>query len=223
MTTPILFLSGAGLPAWIWDEARALLNQESRVAVRPGPDATLTAYAAAALESADGWDSFTVVAHSAGGVVGSELLALAPERVVGFVGVSACLPGPGRSFLGALPIAQRHVVSLLMRMLGTRPPASQIRELGRGTTAEQTERIIEEFQPESQRLYRDRLSPHRFPESSAFLLTARDTQVSAALEEKYAARLGGATETLDTEHLPMLEDPAALVGAITGVLRAQPS
>lgn len=223
MTTPILFLSGAGLPAWIWDEARELLDQESRVAAGPGPDATLSAYAAAALESAHGWDSFTVVAHSAGGVVGSELLALAPERVVRFVGVSASLPGPGRSFLGALPFPQRHVVSLLMRMLGTRPPAGQIRELCRGATPEQTERIVEEFQPESQRLYRDQVSAHRFPESSAFLLTARDTQFGPSLQEEYAARLGGATQTLDTAHLPMLEDPASLVGAIAEVLRRQPS
>lgn len=220
--TPTLLLSGAGLPDWIWDEVRDLLPGESRVAPRPGGDAPLPAYVDAALAAVEDWETFSVVAHSAGGVVGCGLVAEAAGRVDSFVAVSASIPEPGQSFLGALPFPQRALVGAVIRLLGTRPPAREIRVgLAKGATDEQAERIVADFAPESRRLYRDPTPAREFPAASAYVLTTADTQFSPTLQEAYAARLGGRVERLDTAHLPMLEDPAALAAILQRV--AQPS
>lgn len=208
MTTPLLLLSGAGLPAWIWDEVRAQLPTETRVVDYPRGSASLTEYAAAAAATAAGWESYGVVAHSLGGVVGSELLAQQPDRVTGFFGVSAIVPAAGRSFLGALPSPQRHVVGLAMRLMGTRPPAKSIRNgLGAGLATEQADRLVADFDPESQRVYRDPVSPRTFPETRRYLLTTRDKEFPEALQQKYAAEIGAPVDRLETAHLPMLEQP----------------
>ncbi len=217
---PVLFLSGAGLPAWIWDEVRGKLPTDSRVADRPaGADASLAAYADAALATADGWDRFVVVSHSVGGVVASELVARAPERVAGVMAVAASVPHEGRSFLDALPFPQRHLVGLVMRVAGTRPPAKQIRDgLAQGVAAEVADRIVADFRPESQRLYRDPVSPRTFPEARIFVLTQQDREFSEALQRRYAATLGGTVTELRTGHLPMLEQPAQLADLVADLL-----
>lgn len=216
MPTPLVLLSGAGLPAWMWDEVRDQISTESRVAEYPRGDAGLTDYAAAALAAADGWDSFGIVAHSLGGVVGTEVVAQTPDRVVGFLGVAAATPAAGGSFLGALPFPQRHVVSLMMRLSGTRPPAKSIRRLCAGIATEQADRIVAEFAPESRRVYRDRVSAREFPVTRAYVLTERDREFPEKLQERYAAQLGGPVHRLATAHLPMLEQPNALATVIAG-------
>lgn len=214
MTTPILLLSGAGLPTWIWDDVRAALPAESRVAPRPPGAPSLADHARCALAEAAGWDRFVVVAHSAGGVVAAELLATAPDRVAGVVAVAAIVPPPGRSFLGALPLPQRLLVSALMRVLGTRPPAKQIRDdLAAGVDAGLAQRLVDDFEPESQAYYRDRVGDYAAPRAATYVLTGRDS-LAAALQEEYAARLGADLERIDTGHLPMLEQPRALAGLI---------
>ena len=125
--SPVLFLSGAGLPAWIWDEVRSALPGDSVVAAYPKGTASLRDYAEAVLTQAPE-GGFTVVAHSAGGVVAGELVALAPDRVGGVLGVAASVPAAGTSFLGALPFPQRHVVGLIMRLA---EPARPPRQFGR--------------------------------------------------------------------------------------------
>lgn len=218
MTTPLLLLSGAGLPAWIWDEVRAQLSTETRVVEHPRGSASLADYAAAAAATADGWASYGVIAHSLGGVVGSELLAHEPERITGFLGIAAIVPAAGRSFLAALPSPQRHVVSLAMRVMGTRPPAKGIRNgLAAGLTAEQADRIVADFDPESQRVYRDPVSPRTFPATSGYVLTEQDKEFPVALQEQYAAEVGGPIHRIPTGHLPMLEQPAALTAVIADV------
>lgn len=218
MTTPLLLLSGAGLPAWIWDEVRAELPVETRVVDHPRGTASLAEYAAAAAATADGWESYGVVAHSLGGVVGSELLAQQSDRITGFLGVAAIVPAAGSSFLGALPSPQRHVVSLAMRLLGTRPPAKSIRNgLAAGLSAEQADRIVADFAPESQRVYRDPVSPRAFPAASGYVLTEQEKEFPVPLQEKYAAELGGPIHRIPTGHLPMLEDPAALAAVVARV------
>ncbi|WP_162605705.1 alpha/beta fold hydrolase [Jiangella aurantiaca] len=213
--TPILFLSGAGLRTWIWDDVRAALEVETRVAGRPGADAGLDEYADAALRTAEGWASFRVVAHSIGGVVASALVARAPERVSGVVAVCASVPEVGSSFIGALPVPQRYVMGLVTRVLGTRPPDSAIRKgLAARLEPELASRIVADFAPESKALYRDRVPERRFPASSTYILTERDSEYPAALQERYAARLGGDVVRLATGHLPMLEDPARLTEVI---------
>ncbi len=45
----------------------------------------------------------TIVAYSIGGVVSLDVAKELPDRVAGFVGVSAAIPKPGGSFLSCYP------------------------------------------------------------------------------------------------------------------------
>lgn len=211
-TPPILFLSGAGLPTWIWDEVRGGLPVDSVVAARPNrADATLRDYADTALAQAPG-EKFTIVAHSVGGVVASEIAAIAPERVDGLLAIAASVPAAGTSFLGALPVPQRFLVGLVMRLAGTRPPEKQIRAgVAAGLQEVEIARLVTEFEPESQRLYRDAVSPREFPARTGYVVTSADREFPVGWQQKYAAELGsGFRREIATGHLPMLADPDTL-------------
>lgn len=215
--TRLVFLSGAGLPEWIWDEVRQLLPVESMVVAYPKGSATLRAYAESALTQSP--HRFTLVAHSVGGVVGSEICALAPERVEGFVGVSACLPPAGRSFVQAMPLPQRAVLGVVLRLMGTRPPDKQIREgLCAGVSNDVADRVVADFAPESRALFTDSVSSRSFPAKSAYLVTEDDREFPAALQNEFAAELGGYIERMPMAHLPMLEDPAETAQRVLGAL-----
>ncbi len=215
--TKLVFLSGAGLPEWIWDEVRQVLPVDSLVVAYPKGSASLRAYAESALTQSP--QRFTLVAHSVGGVVGSEMCALAPDRVEGFVGVSACLPPAGRSFVQAMPLPARAILGLVLRVLGTRPPDKQIRQgLCAGVSDGVAARVIADFLPESRALFTDAVSARSFPTRSAYLVTENDREFPAALQSRFAAELGGYVETMPTAHLPMLEDSAETAKRILGAL-----
>jgi pimeloyl-ACP methyl ester carboxylesterase len=217
---PLLFISGAGLPAWIWDDVRARLGTETRVAERPiEGDATLAEYVDAALASAEGWGRFMVVAHSAGGVIASGLVARESPRVAGVLGIAASFPEPGTSYLDALPFGPRHLTSAVMRIAGTRPPTRQIEKvLCRGLEAALAHRIAAEFRPEAQHLYRDPVPNAAMPAERLYVVTTSDPTSATSAQRYHAARLGGRIEELPTGHLPMLEAPAALAKLITTLM-----
>jgi pimeloyl-ACP methyl ester carboxylesterase len=221
---PTLFLSGSGLPAWVWEEVRATLPGETRVAPSPADGASLAEHAQATLEHASDWPRFNVVAHSIGGVVAAAVAARAPERVAGLVAVAASVPAAGSSFVGALPFPQRHVMSLMVRLLGTRPPAKVIRAgLCAGLDPAQANRIVAEFTPAPKTLFLDPVPAHVLPRASTYVLTTKDTELPPGLQAKYAAQLGGDVVRLETGHLPMLEAPAPLSRILRGRLTDVPA
>jgi pimeloyl-ACP methyl ester carboxylesterase len=215
--TQLVLLSGAGLPEWIWGEVRRVLPFESLVVAYPKGSASLRAYAESALTQSP--QRFTLIAHSVGGVVGTEMCALAPDRVEGFVGLSACLPPAGRSFVQTMPLPQRAILGFLLRLLGTRPPDKQIRQgLCAGVSDDVAARLVADFAPESRALFTDAVSARSFPARSAYFVTEHDREFPAALQRRFAAELGGNVETLPTAHLPMLEDPDETAKRILGAL-----
>lgn len=229
MSTPrhsILFLSGAGLPAWIWDDVRDRLGASYTAQVAPRPEggaAGLRDYAEAAVGAMPAGQVF-LVAHSAGGVVGAEVAGLAPERVAGFLAVSAIVPPPGGSFITTMPIPNRWVLSAAMRLAGTRPPDSAIRKtLANGLDEAIVNRLVADFVPESQGLYRDRIGPRPWLGRRGYAATARDRQLAPALQQRFAIQLGAAwRRELATGHLPMLEAPDALAEAIVSFVESPP-
>ncbi|KAA1424684.1 alpha/beta hydrolase [Mumia zhuanghuii] len=218
---PVLLISGAGLPAWIWDETRELLApRETAVAPRPAArTARLGDYVDAALEAAP-WDRFAVVAHSSGGVVGTELARRAAGRVTALLAVTAVVPRPGASFLSSMPFPQRHVLSLAMRVAGTRPPDGAIRRgVASGLDEPTADRVVGAFVPESVDLYRGRVGRTDLRLPVGYATTTRDRELTPALQRRFATNLGTSwQQTLDTGHLPMLEDPPAFVRTVAGFL-----
>lgn len=224
---PILLIGGAGLPAWIWDDIRRELSNshDTRVAVRPHPgvNARLRDYADAAVESAPP-GRFAIVAHSSGGMIGAEVAGLVPDRISAFLAVSAVVPKPGGSFLSAMPVPNRWVLGLAMRLGGTRPPDSAIRRGLAGRLDDRTaERIVADFAPESPGLYRDATTHCSFSGPRGYVLTSRDSELAPALQRRYARRLDASwSDELSTGHLPMIEDPQRLASSIIRFLAWRP-
>lgn len=222
MTVPVLFLSGAGLPSWLWDEVRAGLGgRRSVVFDPPRGTASLAEHAAAALAQAPG-PRFAVVAHSVGGVVAAELLARSPERVAGVLGVSAVVPRPGHSFTSTLPFPARAVLPVVLRVAGTRPPEAAVRKgMAAGLPAVVVDRLVAQLAPESRRLFTDRVSAAPGAgQPRGYLRSAADREVSPALQQRCAAALQVQwTETVDGGHLAALEHPDAVLGAVERLLR----
>jgi pimeloyl-ACP methyl ester carboxylesterase len=218
MTSPLLFLSGAGLPAWIWDDVRAALPT-STVAVYPSAG-SLQDYVTKALDEAP--ERFTLVAHSIGGVVASQLIAQAPERVDGVLAIAASIPQPGQSFLSALPFPQKLIVRAVIQLAGTKPPEKAIRAgLAAGLDESLVNRIVREFTPESAALYRDTVAQRTFPVRRGYLTTTADKEFPAALQQRYAKNLDATwTQSLATGHLPMLSTPGDLSLAIKTFLES---
>lgn len=214
----MLFLSGAGLPPWIWDGVRADLDGDTPAAVVEYPrgrSASLADYADAAADRAP-WPAFAVVAHSIGGLIATELLARHPGRVSATLGVSAVIPRPGRSFTRSMPFPARLVLGPVLRVAGTRPPAKTIRAgLASGLPEPTADRIVAEFAPESPRLYLDRASARELPAVRGYLHTSEDKEISPAAQRGFAATLDPHwTDELPTGHLPMLQDPARVSQSI---------
>lgn len=215
-SNPIVFLSGAGLAPWAWDEVRAVLGIRSTVVPRPaGPSATLLDYAEAAIAAAPEGE-FTVVAHSVGGVVGAEVVRLAPGRVQGFLAVAAAIPEAGESFVSAMPAPQRWALGAAMRLAGTRPPDRVIRRgLADGLPEHVVERVVADFTTESRGLYLDRVGARAWPARRGYVTTSRDRELSPALQRRFSRRLDPTwEEELASGHLPMVQSPDTLAAAI---------
>ncbi|WP_127505867.1 alpha/beta fold hydrolase [Actinoplanes solisilvae] len=219
---PILFLSGAGLAAWIWDDVRRDLagSRQTLVAVRPTNDrARLADYARAAVDSAPP-GRFAIVAHSSGGVIGSEIVRQTPDRVSAFLALTAVIPSPGESFLSAMPRPTRWLLNAAMRLAGTRPPDSAVRRgIAHGLNERVADHIVTDFTPESPHLYRDRTTPGEWTAPRGYLHTTKDRELPIALQRQCAKNLGTAwQDELNTGHLPMLEDHRSVAGSITRFL-----
>ena len=217
----MLFLSGAGLPTWIWDQVRQDLPLASVVAARPSTRAaSVTDHAQAALACAPDGDDLVLVAHSAGGVVASELTALAPARVSAVLAVCAVVPAAGGSFTSSLPFPQRILLPLVMRVAGTRPPESAVRKgLAAGLDEDTVQRLLRDVSSEDRAYFTSRVRAGQPVPVRGYVSTSEDAELSPALQQRYAERLSATfRRQLPGGHLPMLLHPRDLAGAITDFL-----
>ncbi|MFF2369172.1 alpha/beta hydrolase [Agromyces sp. NPDC058110] len=221
MTTIAMIVSGAGLPDWLWDDVRARLKMPTRIAPKPADsDATVTEYARAALVAAHS-GRILLVAHSAGGVVASEIAALAaPGQIAGIVGVTAVIPPSGGSFTSAMPFPQNVMLPVVLRVAGTRPPESAIRNaLASGIDPTAADRLVADFTPEPRQYFTSRVrdtEPLRALPTRSYLLTTDDAEFPIGQQERFAARMRPHTLIrVQSGHLPMLTHPDDVAGAIT--------
>ncbi len=220
----IAFLSGSGLPAWAWNGVRDELRMPTYVVDYLKGEASLAQHARAVLDGS-GHVRLILVAHSLGGVVASQICAIAPDRIAGVIGVSAAFPPPGRSFLDTLPRRERLLMTAALRLSGTRPPASVLRrgyadELDDDTAG----RLVSGFEAESRRLFTDPVGSPSFPSARGYVLTSRDRQSSPERQESYAVRLGATCRReLDAGHWPMLSRPTELGALLREFIETCPS
>ncbi|WP_341975578.1 alpha/beta hydrolase [Microbacterium sp. LWO13-1.2] len=223
MTTSLLLLSGAGLPAWAWDDVVGGLSAPATVAPRPTVEnATVTDYARAALDAAPEGD-LTLIAHSAGGVVASEVARLAPERIRGVLAVAAIIPKADASFASSLPFPNRVILPLILRLAGTRPPESALRNgLGAGVDEETVRRFIDDLEPEPRSYFLSRVASNAALAAvprTTYVLTAGDKEIPPQLQRGYAARLRDPRIVeIAGGHYPMISNIPALRAAIKDFL-----
>ena len=87
--------------------------------------------------------------------------------------------------------------------------------MGYGVEAAVQQRLIDDFEPESQRLYRDLVARRVFPERTGYVVTTADREFPPALQRRYAAALGsGPVHEIPAGHLPMLQEPGRLTRII---------
>ncbi len=214
----LLFISGAGLPPWIWDDVVAELPLGTRTAVAPRPvgaNRPLSAYVEHALEAAPA-EQFTIVAHSLGAITGLAVADTALDRAEGLIAVAGVVPEGAGSFLSAMPRPNRWILNIAMRVGGTRPPDKAIRtSLGAGLDDTVVDRLVEEFEPDSPLLFRTAVARTDRPSRRGYVTSTNDRELPAKLQRRFHDALDPSWETtLPTGHLPMLEDPTGLAAAI---------
>lgn len=162
MSDNIIFIHGAGLGGWIWDDVIRRMDQPALPVDLPNrgnghanKDLKMSDYFQAVVSQIDNWDKdrFVLVCHSLGGALGLRIASHYGQRVAAFVGFGAAIPVNGGSFASALPFPQKFILPLIMRMAGTRPPDAAMRKgLCNDLTEEKTGEVIRRFTPESRKV-----------------------------------------------------------------------
>lgn len=230
-TTGILFIHGAGLGKWIWDDVASkqqvpVLSVDLLARNTPKEklaSLSLEAYVSDVMTQVAAWqvDKIIVVAHSLGGVIGLEVATKLGSRLAGFIAVCAAIPKAGHSFVSVLPFPQKIIMPLVLRFVGTKPPIAAIKAgLCNDLSEEQTAKIIGNFSPESVAAYTDKINYGAFDVPSVYIRTTNDKEYSTSLQTKLARNLPNAKIVdINTGHLPMLSKPEQLSDLISTFVR----
>lgn len=210
-------LHGAGLGAWIWRDLLPLLDRPAIAVDFPARDDEAARMRLAFDDYVDGVVSaiesrdeprVVLVAHSISGVVALAAAERLGERLAGFVAIGAAIPADGGSFLSVLPGPQRLLMGAIVRLLGTKPPASEIRSLASDLDEARGDEVVRRFAPESRALYLtpSAAGPPRAP--SLYVRLTDDRSFDVAVQDRMMVNLDP-DETVDFEsgHLPMLSRP----------------
>lgn len=214
-----VFLSGAGLGPWIWqDVANALKRPSVSIEYPKDTEAGIEEYAQAALSQIKNIpvQKVIIVGHSLGGVVGLKIADALGDRLAGFVAVSASIPKDGGSFLSGLPFPQKLIMPLIIRFAGTKPSDEAIRKgYCNDLSAEQTREVIRRYMPESAKVYSgtSALSPSSVPK--LYIKTTNDNEFPSTLQDTMQHNLEAEKVVMiDSGHLPMLSKPKELAALL---------
>jgi pimeloyl-ACP methyl ester carboxylesterase len=226
----LVFIHGAGLNSGIWKgiaeqlECPCLLvdfpQRQSGQVGRKG--LTLEDYTEHIKHRIEDWGvrRFVIAAHSLGGVLALKTAEQFADRVVGFAGIGAVIPGSGGAFLSAFPAPQRLLMRILMRAAGTKPPESAIRKgLCNDLPAKQADEIVHGFVQESLRVFTDRTNASVPRVPRLYVKLTIDQELSPSQQDKMIENLGThEIVTLEAGHLPMLSKPDELREALLAFL-----
>ncbi len=216
-----VFVPGAGLGSWIWDAVDPSLDFPHLFVDLPGrgegndtKGLDLDHYVRHLSGELDQFhaDRLVLVAHSLGGVLALKLASELSGRLAGFVGVGAAIPRDGGSFVSSLPLGKRLLTTVLMRVAGTKPPASAIRAgLCSDLSTEQADEVVRRFVPESRSVYIERTRAPVPQVSRMYICLTEDKEFGVPLQRKMASNLGAEdVPEIASGHLPMLSEPDEL-------------
>lgn len=95
-----------------------------------------------------------IIAHSIGGLIGLRIAECFKDKIIGFVGIGSAIPKNGNSFVSCLSFPQKLIVPLIMKLAGTKPPKSAIKNgLCNDLNPSQAEKVVKNFTAESRCLY----------------------------------------------------------------------
>ena len=226
----IIFISGAGLQPWIWQEVTkeislpyAAVDFTELKKNKQLNDITVDDYVQAALAQATALnvEKVIIVTHSIGGIIGVELAKKLGNKVAGFVAVCAAIPRPGKSFLSLFPFPQSFITGMIMRIVGTKPPASAIKSgLCNDIDDTTASRVADSFDPESIKLYATPTSSTPLPQIPSFyIITTNDKEYPQDLQRTMADQLGATIVQIDTGHLPMISKTNETAAAIQTLIQ----
>ena len=219
----LILLHGAGLGAWIWDDLGASLGYPYLAVDLPGrgkhadistTDLTLEQYAESVLLDINKihYKKLMIVAHSISGIIGLEVADKLQDRVIGFAAIGAAIPLNNASYLSCLPFVSGVFLRMMLHFAGTRPPASVIKQgLCHDLDDKITSKIIDNFTPESKRLYTDKIRIQKMPNHSLYLSLKKDQALNAAIQSNMIHNLHAKQVVdIDSGHLPMLSNSKEL-------------
>lgn len=224
----IVFISGAGLNASIWDDlikelkipALAIDFPTKTSSPRLSNKVTFDNYVNAAISQIKNWnkeEEFIIVAHSIGAFVGLKVANHFKNELKGFVAVGSVIPQNGNSFISSLPFPQNLIMPVVLKFLGTKPPQKSIeRELCNDLSAKQTSKIVNEFRPESEALYTTKLYFDLPNTNRLYIKPTNDKSMPGPLQEKMAKNLKAhKIVPIYSGHLPMISKTKQLAAILS--------
>lgn len=215
----VVFIHGAGLGKFIWNDIKPGLNYPSLMVEFPNRNSgdmansqlSFEEYIVEAISEVERFEKekLIVVAHSIGGLIGLRIAEHFKEKISGFVGIGAAIPANGNSFISCLPFPQKLVVPIIMRLAGTKPPKSAIENgLCNGLNPEQTQTVVESFTAESKYLYTEK-SKSKIPDTKKlYVALNNDNEFAIPVQKRMAENLNCDNITvIDSGHLPMMSMP----------------
>lgn len=220
--TGFVFVNGAGLEGKVWSKVVEGFEHPCLLVEFPLRKGTFDSRSNLSLEdyvthmkkqvAEWGTRKFVIVAHSLGGIFACRLAAELTDRLAGIVAVGAAIPKNSGSFLSILPFPQKQIMSIILRMSGTKPPESIIcKGLCSDLSHDQAVEVAKGFIPEAVRVYTDRINVSIPDVPRLYVKLSNDKQFSPSLQDKMISNFSPqSVQTLETGHLPMISNPEGL-------------
>lgn len=223
----LVFIHGAGLGSYIWDDVKSKIGMPSLMINFPNrnkgdkvnENLKVMDYVNPIVKEIKQWDQQRVilVTHSIGGMIGLKVAEeIMHQQLSGFIAISSIIPITGGSFISSLPFPQNIMTNFLVKFAGTKPSkAAIIKGYCNDLTPDQTKRVVEKFTPEAKSIYYERIST-KIPEvKKMYIKLLNDKELSVELQDKMAKNLkADKVIAFNSGHLPML----SISGQLTSVI-----